>query len=90
VLADGYTYEPNGLIYKDFELGSGDAPSDGQQVVFNYSAYNEAGGTIDSSYRQVSSSAACAHAASADDVANVAIGAPCGDAPRHRRHDPGL
>jgi FKBP-type peptidyl-prolyl cis-trans isomerase len=57
VLADGYTYEPNGLIYKDFELGSGDAPSDGQQVIFNYSAYNEAGGTIDSSYRQVSSPA---------------------------------
>lgn len=54
VLADGYVYEPNGLIYKDFEPGAGELPLDGQQVVFHYSAYNESGGIIDSSYRQAS------------------------------------
>jgi hypothetical protein len=54
VLADGYVYEPNGLIYKDFEPGAGELPLDGQQVIFHYSAYNESGGIIDSSYRQAS------------------------------------
>jgi hypothetical protein len=54
VLADGYTYEPNGLIYKDTQVGeAGSAsPGDGQQVVFNYIAYNESGVQIDSTYRQ--------------------------------------
>ena len=52
MLADGYTYLDNGLIYKDFEAGAGPSPVDGQQIVFNYSAFNESGGTIDSSYRQ--------------------------------------
>ncbi len=52
VLADGYVYQDNGLIYKDFEPGTGASPVDGQQIVFNYSAYNESGGMIDSSYRQ--------------------------------------
>ena len=58
MLADGYVYEPNGLIYKDFEPGTGEAPTDGQQVVFHYSAYNESGGIIDSSYRQARTPAA--------------------------------
>ena len=62
MLADGYVYEPNGLIYKDFELGTGEPPTDGQQVVFHYSAYNESGGIIDSSYRQARSGAASHHA----------------------------
>ena len=54
VLADGYTYEPNGLIYKDMVVGdAGSAsPGDGQQVVFNYIAYNESGVQIDSTFRQ--------------------------------------
>jgi hypothetical protein len=73
VLADGYVYQDNGLIYKDFELGTGDAPVDGQQIVFNYAAYNESGGLIDSSYRQarrvrpvwLACMHACAHARTA-------------------------
>jgi len=52
VLADAYVYLDNGLIYKDFAPGDGAAPLSGQQVEFNYSAYNESGGLIDSSYRQ--------------------------------------
>ena len=54
VLADGYTYEANGLIYKDQEVGAPGAasPVDGQSVVFNYIAYNESGGQIDSTFRQ--------------------------------------
>lgn len=52
VLADAYTYEDNGLIYKDYTAGSGSSPVDGQQIVFHYIAYNESGGLIDSTYRQ--------------------------------------
>jgi FKBP-type peptidyl-prolyl cis-trans isomerase len=52
VLADGYVYRDDGLIYKDFEAGTGADPQPGQQVEFDYTAYNESGGTIDSSFRQ--------------------------------------
>jgi len=48
----GYVEQSNGLIYKDYEEGTGDCPEEGQQVVFNYTAYNESGATIDSTYRQ--------------------------------------
>ncbi|KAK9819473.1 hypothetical protein WJX74_010867 [Apatococcus lobatus] len=51
ILADGYSTS-NGLIFKDFRVGEGDYPVDGQQVLFNYNAYNENGGKIDSSYNK--------------------------------------
>ena len=35
---------PNGLIYKDFKLGEGPQPVQGQEVLFNYNGYNESGG----------------------------------------------
>lgn len=37
---------------QDFERGSGPQPEDGQQVTFDYTAYNENGNRIDSSYKQ--------------------------------------
>ena len=37
---------------QDFEQGSGVSPQDGQEVTFQYTAYNESGSRIDSSYRQ--------------------------------------
>jgi FKBP-type peptidyl-prolyl cis-trans isomerase len=40
------------LIYKDFVLGGGNSPADGQQVVFDYTGYNESGTIVDSSYRK--------------------------------------
>lgn len=52
VLADGYTLTPEGLIYKDFEVGTGDLPVDGQQVAFDYTGYNESAAVIDSSYQK--------------------------------------
>lgn len=33
-------------------MGSGSSPVDGQQVVFDYTGYNESGTPIDSSYRK--------------------------------------
>jgi FKBP-type peptidyl-prolyl cis-trans isomerase len=41
-----------GVIYKDFKLGQGQEPTDGEQVTFQYTAYNESGRLIDSTYRQ--------------------------------------
>lgn len=41
-----------GVIYKDFKIGEGVEPQDGEQVTFAYTAYNESGGLIDSSYKQ--------------------------------------
>ena len=35
---------------QDFEQGSGVSPQDGQEVTFQYTAYNESGNRIDSSY----------------------------------------
>jgi hypothetical protein len=40
------------LIFKDFVVGAGSSPVDGQQVVFDYTGYNESGTPIDSSYRK--------------------------------------
>ena len=39
-------------LLQDFEQGSGPRPEDGQQVTFDYTAYNENGNRIDSSYKQ--------------------------------------
>ena len=41
-----------GLIYKDFRVGQGTPPQDGEQVTFQYTAYNESGRLIDTTYRQ--------------------------------------
>ncbi len=43
---------PEGLIYKDYAEGSGNSPEDGQQVTFDYTAYNESAVLVDSSYRK--------------------------------------
>jgi len=52
VFCDGYKQDADGLIYKDFDLGAGATPKDGQQVVFTYTAYNESGAKIDSSFKE--------------------------------------
>ena len=53
VLASGgYQVTDDGLIYKDYVVGSGKEPRDGQQVTFDYTAYNESAAVIDSSYRK--------------------------------------
>ncbi|GBF95621.1 hypothetical protein Rsub_08603 [Raphidocelis subcapitata] len=52
IVADGYGETPNGLLYRDYKVGSGEPPQEGQQVVFDYTGYNESGAAIDSSYRQ--------------------------------------
>lgn len=52
VLADGFTTDSaTGLIFKDLAVGDTAAPfpEDGQEVVFDYTAYNESGSRIDSS-----------------------------------------
>jgi hypothetical protein len=45
-----YTVTDAGLIYVDLAPGAGDPPVDGQEVSFDYTAYNESGARIDSSY----------------------------------------
>lgn len=35
---------------QDFDVGEGEVPQDGQEVEFHYSAYNENGNRIDSTY----------------------------------------
>jgi FKBP-type peptidyl-prolyl cis-trans isomerase len=52
VLGDGYQTTSDGLIYKDFEKGSGSPPTLNNEVIFNYTGYNESGKEIDSSFRQ--------------------------------------
>eukprot|EP00210_Caulerpa_lentillifera_P005155 g4927.t1 len=52
IIGEGFQVDQNGLIFQDFEVGNGDAPNDNQQVVFDYTGYNENGGRIDSSYRK--------------------------------------
>jgi len=51
---ESYVTTPSGLLAFDFSLGDeGRAPAvDGQKVVFHYTAYNENGRRIDSSYKQ--------------------------------------
>ena len=38
-----FQVSPEGLIYKDFVEGQGELPADGQEVTFDYTAYNESG-----------------------------------------------
>lgn len=40
------------LIQKDFEVGQGELPMDGQEVIFTYTGYNESGFVIDTSFKQ--------------------------------------
>lgn len=47
-----YVEQANGLIVKDYIIGTGAQPGDNQECTFNYVAYNENGGTIDSTYRR--------------------------------------
>lgn len=39
-------------MWQDFEAGSGVQPTDGEEVTFDYVAYNENGSRIDSSYNK--------------------------------------
>ncbi|CAD7705184.1 unnamed protein product [Ostreobium quekettii] len=50
VLAEGYKLDESGLIYKDYAVGTGERPVDGQQVTFDYTGYNESGARIDNTY----------------------------------------
>ncbi|XP_072959564.1 peptidyl-prolyl cis-trans isomerase FKBP20-2, chloroplastic [Typha angustifolia] len=52
VTSDNYLKRDSGLIYRDIEVGKGDYPKDGQQVIFHYVGYNESGRRIDSTYLQ--------------------------------------
>ncbi|XP_062175113.1 peptidyl-prolyl cis-trans isomerase FKBP20-2, chloroplastic isoform X2 [Alnus glutinosa] len=52
VASENYIKCDSGLIYRDFEVGKGDCPKDGQQVTFHYVGYNESGRRIDSTYLQ--------------------------------------
>eukprot|EP00258_Populus_trichocarpa_P024499 XP_024440518.1 peptidyl-prolyl cis-trans isomerase FKBP20-2, chloroplastic isoform X1 [Populus trichocarpa] len=52
VAPENYIKRDSGLIYRDFEVGEGDCPKDGQQVTFHYVGYNESGRRIDSTYLQ--------------------------------------
>jgi FKBP-type peptidyl-prolyl cis-trans isomerase len=52
VTDDRYVKAESGLIYLDLIEGEGKTPSDGQQVVFHYTGYNENGRRVDSSYQQ--------------------------------------
>ena len=40
------------LHQQDYDVGSGPFPVDGQEVQFHYTAYNESGGRIDSSFNK--------------------------------------
>ena len=40
------------LLFQDFEEGKGGLPQDGQQITFDYTAYNESGSRIDSTYQK--------------------------------------
>ena len=52
ITTPGFVTKDDGLVYKDFTVGVGATPTDGQEVTFHYIAYNENGGTIDSTYRK--------------------------------------
>ncbi|KAJ0051701.1 hypothetical protein Pint_00115 [Pistacia integerrima] len=66
VASESYIKRDSGLIYRDFEVGKGDCPKAGQQVLlslsleatdslqvtFHYVGYNESGRRIDSTYIQ--------------------------------------
>ena len=52
LMKKGYQITPEGLIFKDYVIGDegADPPKDGQEVIFDYTAFNEAGTRIDSSF----------------------------------------
>ncbi|XVF73512.1 hypothetical protein PTKIN_Ptkin12aG0207500 [Pterospermum kingtungense] len=52
VTSDDYIKSDSGLIYRDYEVGTGECPKAGQQVTFHYTGYNESGRRIDSTYLQ--------------------------------------
>ncbi|XP_062187197.1 uncharacterized protein LOC133890711 [Phragmites australis] len=52
VTSDNFITRDSGLMYEDIKVGTGDSPKDGQQIVFHYVGYNEAGRRIDSTYIQ--------------------------------------
>ena len=52
VHGNDYVVREDGLIVKDYEVGEGESPKDNQECTFEYVAYNENGGTIDSTYRR--------------------------------------
>ncbi|NP_001352870.1 peptidyl-prolyl cis-trans isomerase FKBP20-2, chloroplastic precursor [Solanum lycopersicum] len=52
VTPENYEKRDSGLILRDFSVGEGDCPKDGQQVTFHYIGYNESGRRIDSTYVQ--------------------------------------
>ena len=39
-------------MFRDFEVGSGEPPQTGNELVFHYTGYNESASSIDSSYRK--------------------------------------
>lgn len=45
-------YDLTSCLLQDFEEGNGSLPQDGQQVTFDYTAYNESGARIDSTYQK--------------------------------------
>jgi len=52
VHGNDYIVREDGLIVKDYKVGEGESPKDNQECTFEYVAYNENGGTIDSTYRR--------------------------------------
>ncbi|CAK8564807.1 unnamed protein product [Lathyrus sativus] len=52
IAPDDYIKCDSGLIYRDFEVGTGDCPKDGEQVTFHYVGYDESGRRIESTYLQ--------------------------------------
>jgi len=52
VHGNDYIVREDGLIVKDYKVGEGESPKDDQECTFEYVAYNENGGTIDSTYRR--------------------------------------
>ncbi|GAQ79979.1 hypothetical protein KFL_000430210 [Klebsormidium nitens] len=52
VTSSEYKTSGSGLLYRDYEEGSGPQPEEGQQVIFHYTGYNESGKRVDSSYQQ--------------------------------------
>eukprot|EP00898_Chlorokybus_atmophyticus_P004677 jgi/Chlat1/520/Chrsp103S01111 len=49
---EGYVTSSSGLLYRDFVEGAGDLPKEGQELVFDYTGYNESGRRVDSTYQQ--------------------------------------
>eukprot|EP01026_Neomeris_dumetosa_P056886 TRINITY_DN52138_c0_g1_i1.p2 TRINITY_DN52138_c0_g1~~TRINITY_DN52138_c0_g1_i1.p2 ORF type:complete len:219 (-),score=17.36 TRINITY_DN52138_c0_g1_i1:10-666(-) len=56
VIGDGFIMEDSGIIYKDFVMGEGNTPADGQQVIFDYQSFNESAKLIDTTYRFIAQS----------------------------------